>query len=38
MKPIFGMVINIAKFNNEGFILYKERMRSRIKGYLEYEI
>ncbi|AID44001.1 glycosyltransferase [Candidatus Arthromitus sp. SFB-mouse-Japan] len=38
IKPIFGMVINIAKFNNEGFILYKERMRSRIKGYLEYEI
>lgn len=38
IKPIFGMIINIAKFNNEGFVLYKERMRSRIKGYLEYKI
>ncbi|BAK80618.1 glycosyltransferase family 2 protein [Candidatus Arthromitus sp. SFB-rat-Yit] len=38
LKPIFGMAISVVKFNSEGFVLYKERMKSRIKGYLEYKI
>lgn len=38
IKPIVGICIGIIKFNKEDIIFYKERMVSRIKGYLEYKV
>lgn len=38
IKPLAGICIGIVKFNKEDIIFYKERMVSRIKGYLEYKV
>ena len=38
IKSIAGIAINVFKFDSYGINSYKERMISRVKGYLEFEI
>lgn len=38
IKPIVGMFIGTIRFNKEEIIFYKQRMKSRVKGYLEFKV